>query len=106
VPPAAAGPGYFFWTGPSAVAGAELARMNDDLRDALDVEQGVLVLNVSRGSPAATAGLRAGDVILRANDRTVTTAAGVQRAVERADDRRVELSVVRKGDRRSVVLKW
>jgi hypothetical protein len=50
------GPGSYIWSGPSAVAGAELARMNGDLRDALGIESGVLVLSVGSGTPASAAG--------------------------------------------------
>jgi C-terminal processing protease CtpA/Prc len=101
------GPGTYIWSGPSAVAGAELARMNGDLRDALGVESGVLVLSVGSGTPAAAAGLRAGDVILAAGGRSATTPARVQRAVEEQARRgRVELDVARKGERRKVVLNW
>jgi S1-C subfamily serine protease len=101
------GPGSYIWSGPSAVAGAELARMNGDLRDALGIESGVLVLSVGSGTPASAAGLRAGDVILSAGGRSATTPARVQRAVEEQAGRgRVELDVARKGVRRKVVLSW
>lgn len=105
-PVAPTGPTYFFWSGPSAVAGAELARMNDDLRDALGIVEGVLVLNVGRSTPAARAGLRAGDVIRRADDRPVSTPSALQRVMQESDERRVELDVVRKRTQRTVVVRW
>jgi Do/DeqQ family serine protease len=45
-------------------------------------EKGVLVLKVMEGSPAAKAGMRAGDVVLRVNGQEVATADDLQRMVE------------------------
>lgn len=59
-------------------------KINSDPNSGLtvDEEQGVLVVKVIPGSPAAKAGLRAGDVIQKLNGQTVTTANTVQQAVE------------------------
>jgi C-terminal processing protease CtpA/Prc len=43
---------------------------------------GALITSVSAGSPAEEAGLKAGDVILRINDRTVRGASDVTRAIQ------------------------
>lgn len=48
----------------------------------VDTDRGVLVVRVMANSPAARAGLRAGDVIQKLNGQTVTDASNVQRAVE------------------------
>jgi Do/DeqQ family serine protease len=45
-------------------------------------EQGVLVIKVMDGSPAARAGIRAGDVVKRVNGQDVTTADQLQNIVE------------------------
>ncbi|MDI9634394.1 HhoA/HhoB/HtrA family serine endopeptidase [Oscillatoria amoena NRMC-F 0135] len=45
-------------------------------------DRGVLVTRVMPNSPASQAGLQAGDIILRINDREVSDASGVQQAVE------------------------
>lgn len=45
-------------------------------------EQGVLVVKVVDGSPAARAGLKAGDVIRRVNGQDITTADQLQKLVE------------------------
>ena len=66
---------------------------------------GVIVGRVERGSPAAKAGLRAGDVIAALNGRPVPDAAGLVRAIARLDvgDRAV-LEVLRNGRRAQVAL--
>ena len=48
----------------------------------VDEEQGVLVIKVVPDSPAAKAGLRAGDVIKKLDGKSVTDAESVQQAVE------------------------
>lgn len=59
---------------------------------------GVVVQNLAVGSPAHTAGLEAGDVILAVNDRTVRHAKDILRVVDALPvGRKVELKVFRKG---------
>ena len=103
-PPA---PGHLMFGGSRwAVGGAEIVRMSSDLQEAFGVSQGVLVLSVGSGTPAARAGLRGGDVILRAAGRDVQTPQTLQRAVQEASGRTIELRVIRKGEERTIVLRW
>lgn len=53
---------------------------NSDLR--IQDDRGVLVAQVLPNSPAARAGIRSGDIILRVNGQAVSQAEDVQRAVE------------------------
>ncbi|AHG89653.1 PDZ/DHR/GLGF domain protein [Gemmatirosa kalamazoonensis] len=97
----------FGGSGPSAVAGAQLMAMDDDLRAVVGAKSGVLVLRVAEGTPASEAGLRSGDVILLADGVAATTPLVVQRALLRSrDDRAVPLKVERKGKTREVILRW
>jgi S1-C subfamily serine protease len=48
----------------------------------IDVDQGVLVARVVKNSPAAQAGIKAGDIIVSINNQQVITANDVQNAVE------------------------
>ncbi len=91
--------------GRRAVAGAELSELNPELARYFRVDDGVLVLQVSRSTPAARAGLQGGDVIVRAGGRTVGSVADLRRAFG-DDDGRVRIEVVRQGQRRQLDVEW
>ncbi|MBW4559516.1 MAG: trypsin-like peptidase domain-containing protein [Trichormus sp. ATA11-4-KO1] len=70
--------------------------LNSDPNSGVTVneDKGVLVVRVMPNSPAARAGLRAGDVIQKLNGQSVTDASSVQKAVENTQvggDLRLEL---------------
>lgn len=91
--------------GDRARLGVRLQRLTDQLADHFGVEDGgALVASVREGSPAADAGLRAGDVIVRVGDRDVDGPADVARAVRRSEAGPVSVELVRDGDRRSVTV--
>jgi serine protease Do len=107
---------------PSTLAGAQLIALDDDLREVLargagaDPDagpvRGVFVLKVLPG-PAASAGLRAGDVVTAADGRLVASPAALQRVLAgralgagAAERRAVPLRVWRAGAARDVVLRW
>ncbi|NJO42454.1 MAG: PDZ domain-containing protein [Cyanobacteria bacterium CRU_2_1] len=54
----------------------------EDVGFTVNTDQGVLILQVMEGSPAQSAGLRPGDVILKVNSESVATASDVQEQVE------------------------
>jgi S1-C subfamily serine protease len=90
-------------------AGAEFTALNPDLCDALGVEpEGVFVTNVVEGSPARTAGLRGGDVIVKADSIKIEGPIDLVRAIRIADeaDRSVDLQIIRKGKAQTLVLRW
>lgn len=84
--------------------GVELQELTVQLADffGLDGGTGVLVAGVLDDTPAAEAGLRAGDVIIAVDGRDVDSIPSVQRAVSEAGDA-VELTIVR--DREETTLK-
>src|SRR5205085_10630322 len=88
----------FGWGGTSALAGAQVIAMDDDLRSVVGARSGVLVLKVAEGTPASASGLRAGDVIVLADGSAVETPGALQRALLRAGtERSVLLKVARRG---------
>jgi C-terminal processing protease CtpA/Prc len=98
---------FFLELGRRSAAGAELAEMNEGLRRYFDnVQGGALVIDVSPNTPAARAGLEAGDVIVRAGGREVNDPEDVRRALMGEEDGSVPLEVVRQGRRRELTLQW
>jgi S1-C subfamily serine protease len=90
-------------------AGAEFIALNGDLGEALGVKpEGVFVTNVIDGSPARTAGLRGGDVVLKANTIKIEGPIDLVRAIRIADesDRTVVLQIMRNHKPQSLTLRW
>ena len=93
-------------------AGAEFTALNDDLRDALGVKtSGVFVTNVMEGSPARTAGLRGGDIIVKADGIKVHGPFDLVDAIRNADSRStathsIELQILRKSKPQTLTLRW
>jgi len=93
-------------------AGAEFTALNVDLADALGMRpEGVFVTNVIEGSAAKTAGLRGGDVILRADSIRVENPIDLVRAIREADMRTAEnhsidLQIIRKHRPQTLTLRW
>ena len=88
-------------------AGSYLARLNAGLANVLKVApQGVLVLDVGPGSAAMQAGLRAGDVITRADSIPVVSPLEIATAMRLAAGNTVTLDVLRSGSARKVTIHW
>ncbi len=99
---------FFANTDDAMVGGAQLKSLSAELRSALTLPEGVLVLQVLRGTPAADGGLREGDVIRQANGMTVRRVADIRFAFEGAGEARsLSFRVVRRdGPERVVLMKW
>jgi len=90
-------------------AGAEFTPLNADLCDVLGVKpEGVFVTRVVEGSPARTAGLRGGDIILKADDVKVGSPIDLVQAIRSADetDRTIVLQIMRKHKPQALTLSW
>jgi serine protease Do len=89
------------------VAGALLTQLNDDLRDALSVKgNGVFVINVQGGTPAGEAGLKSGDVILKADREVIANPGELIRIMRANIENAVRLDVIRKRKPQTITLRW
>lgn len=86
-----------------ATLGVTVSPLSDQLASYFGVKQGVLVSAVTTGSPAAGAGVRAGDVITAINGQTVSNSADITRALRQNSGESVEISVTR--DKKTLSLK-
>jgi len=66
--------------------------------------QGVLVTSVNEDSPAAKAGIKAGDVITAIDGEKVDGAGDVARGINKKKDGDVTLTVIRKGNQRTITV--
>lgn len=106
---AAAGFFVFSTPGTGVVAGAEVTQLNDNLRESLGATRGLYVLRVVPGMPAARAGVRQGDVLLRAGTLLLDAPVDLVRAVRErvdADSRALRLELLRDRKVGVVELRW
>lgn len=92
-----------------SIAGAVMTSITSELEDLTGADEGILVLRVAPGTPAATSGLRGGDVIIRINDEECEGVRDLQIAVQRASSRgarQVALVVSRKQKEKALTLQW
>ncbi len=98
-------PWFEWYLGGGARIGVNIVELTPQLRDFLDVapERGVLVSRVLPDSPAAAAGLQAGDVILEADGRKIASGLELVQAVRGTEEgERVKLLVSRRGKTREI----
>lgn len=89
------------------IAGALLTQLNDDLRAALSVKgNGVFVINVEAGSLAGDAGLKSGDVILKAGRESIENPGELLRIMRAATENAVRLELIRQRQPRVIMLRW
>ena len=107
--PALLPPALGYGGGTYPFAGAEFTALNQDLCDALGVKpEGVFVTSVIEGSPARAAGLRGGDVVVKADGIRIESPIDLVRAIRNADetDRSVDLQIIRKHKAQALTLRW
>ena len=104
-PPAYAIPPFSFsYRSGNGRLGVSIEDLTDGLSEYFGVKHGALVRSVTDGTPAAKAGLKAGDVITAVNGSQVEEPSDVTRALDRVDqDAEVTLEIVR--DKKAQTLK-
>lgn len=85
--------------------GVMIQSISEDLANAMGLKtsDGALISSVTDGSPASAAGLKAGDVVIGANDTTIKTPKDLSKAIAAAGpDKKVELKILRDGEQQSL----
>lgn len=101
--PSTAASSMFDPSGVAVLAGAQFATMDAEFAQSLGLDAGVLVLRVPAGTPAADAGIKAGDVVRTVNGAAVRDVSALRRAL--APGREVRMVVqARGGAPRSVTI--
>lgn len=96
-----------FLLSPNGLFGASLVSVSEELSRIIKVQKGVLVSSVPEETPAFRAGLRTGDVIVTADDDSVTTVGELRDLVgRRIGDRSVALQVVRQQKVKKLTVSW
>jgi hypothetical protein len=71
-----------FFSPQNQIPGAALISLNPDLARYFDVEAGVLITEIREGTPAAIAGLRPGDVVVRVGETSIASVEAIASAVQ------------------------
>ena len=90
---------------PSGWLGIYSQGLNEPLQTALGVTRGVLVTEVVDNSPAAKAGLRTGDVVLRVDSQEIYTPEDLSHYVGAHPDQSVRVEILRQGKTEAVAVK-
>lgn len=95
---------WIFHTGSYRRIGIGTQTLTKQLAEYFGVSEGILVTSVNDNSPAAKAGLKAGDVITAADGEKVNSPGDISRAIGKKQDGPVTLTVVRDRNTRSVIV--
>jgi serine protease Do len=104
--PEQGGDGMVFAFGNNRRIGVSTMQLTKQLAEYFGVAegQGVLVTSVAEDSPAAKAGIKAGDVITAIDGEKVDGAGDVARGINKRKDGDVTLTVIRKGNQRTITV--
>lgn len=93
---------FVFAFGNRRQIGVGLTPLTKQLGDHFGVESGALVNNVREDSPAAKAGLKAGDIIVEADGKAVKNEADVIRAIAEKKEGDITLTIIRDKNRQTI----
>lgn len=87
--------------------GAELTQLSDDLRQVLKVTgDGVFVIKVAMGTPAGEAGLKGGDVIIKAANEPIGNPGELIRLIRSTSENSLMLRILRGPKAQNLTLRW
>jgi hypothetical protein len=106
-PPAQPERPIILWQEYEGVGGARVETISEGLGKAIGVDEGVLVMRVRPGTPAARAGLRDGDVIKRAGGQKIRSVGELRGVISMGDpEEGVKLLILRERKEKDVTLRW
>jgi C-terminal processing protease CtpA/Prc len=89
--------------GKGGYLGVYAENISEQMLDYFDAEYGVVIEKVIEDSPAEKAGLKAGDVIIKINDKKIEDYSDLIRALNYYDPKdKVKIEFIRKGEKKSV----
>lgn len=96
------GPRGFMLSGSRRQIGVSVTPLTKQLADHYGVEGGALINNVRENSPAAKAGLKAGDIIVEAEGKAIRSDVDLARTVTEKRDGSITLNIVRDRNRQTI----
>jgi C-terminal processing protease CtpA/Prc len=98
--------GGFTMFGAAATLGAEMIPLDETLGEPYGTDHGLLILRIGPRTPAARAGIQKGDVLISVDGRELRSVPALIRAVERAEKGELRLELLRKREKKVVVMNW
>ncbi len=95
---------FVFTIGAHRRIGVATQPLSKQLAEYFGVSEGILITSVTESSPAAKAGLKAGDVITAVDGEKVDSPGDVTRAINKKEEGSITLTVVRDRNSRSVTV--
>ncbi len=99
--PGGEGKGFSWRSGEGRTIGIGVTPLTKQLAEHFGVDGGVMIGEVVENSPAAKAGLKAGDIVVEANGKAVNDEIELVRLVNEKKDGDVTLTIVRDGKRQT-----
>jgi serine protease Do len=95
---------FIFMLGSNRILGVSTQTLGKQLADYFGVGEGLLITSVNDNSPAAKAGLKAGDVITAVDGEKVDSPGDVSRIINKKQDGAVTLTIVRDRSTRTITV--
>ena len=92
----------FVWSSGGRQIGVGIVPMSKQLADHFKVDGGAMIDEVRENSPAAKAGLRAGDIIVEANGQPVKNQMDLIKSINEKKEGDIQLTIVRDGNRQTI----